>query len=119
GVDATRIPATRELLVNGREDEKQKLVEGFLAGMSTAECAPFSLTGAPGRHHVAIRSQGSSACLWAEPSRCSTAYQPGISDHDFLFLFPPDSHRAEAAACAPKSEEQIKEGLPEVDLAVF
>lgn len=119
GVDATRIPASREIFLNTLTSEKNELAKAFLAGMSEPECAPFSLAAAPGKHHVAVRSQGSSACLWTEPVRCSTAYQPGISDHDFLFFFPPDSSRDEAATCTRTIEKKIKEKLPEVDLSIF
>jgi len=118
GIDATRYPVSREILVNDRKAEKNALVDGFLSGMATAACAPFSLHD-PSRQRVAIRSQGSSACLWTEPIRCSTAYQPGISDHDFQFLFPASSNRTQATACTEKIQDEIKKKLPDIDLSVF
>src|SRR5690606_34524584 len=119
GVDATRLPASRDIFLNTLDSEKKDLADAFLEGMEASECSAFSLAEEPGKHRVAVRSQGSSACLWTEPVRCSTAYQPGISDHDFLFFFPPEVSRDQAAKCTRKIEKKIKEKLPEVDLSIF
>src|SRR5690606_32180132 len=104
------------------ETEKEKLLDGFIAGMNASECAAFTLREeeqAAGKHLVAVRSQGSSACLWSESTPCSTAYQPGISDHDFQFFYPPEVSRDQAVECTEKIQEAIKERLPEVDLSIF
>jgi hypothetical protein len=104
GVDATRRPATRITRNATLENERNALREGIRDGLATSECTNIL----PNTDDVALLSQGSSACLWRRDKLCSTAYQPGLSDHDFELIVD-DGLFEQAAACAEKIEEKIKE----------
>jgi len=98
------------------ENERKALRDGIRAGLATSECIAIL----PNPDEVALLSQGSSACLWRKDKLCSSAYQPGLSDHDFELIVA-DNLITQTAGCAEKIEEKIKEQelMKDADLSVF
>jgi hypothetical protein len=106
GIDATRIPLPREVRSSTLKKERDELLYFIKTAMTQlGECSSkFSLTGGGATTQAALLAQGSSACIWRSDERCSSAYQPGISDYDFEFMVP-DNMRADALKCTEKIEK--------------
>ena len=102
GVDLTRVPAKREIHYATLEKERQDLLDAILQGMGKPGCSGFDFNS-----NAALLSQGSSACIWREDGRCSTAYQPGVSDYDFEFIVP-DGLIGAAANCAKEINDCLQ-----------
>ena len=117
GADATRIPVKYKVYNTTLEKEREDL--RFAIQKAMGECSGFALN-----QNAALLAQGSSACIWSENGKCSTAYKPGLSDYDFEFIVPEDM-LASAGTCADKIQELIKksEDLPNKsvfdDVSVF
>jgi hypothetical protein len=101
GIDATRIPAKREVRYATLEKERSDLRAAIHHAMGHTDCSGFILN-----TNVALLAQGSSACIWREDGRCSTAYQPGISDYDFEFIVP-DALLGAAPKCTSRIQKCI------------
>lgn len=115
GVDVSHKPVERVVRYATLETERAGLFQGIRDGLATAACAPFKVN-----ESAALLSQGSSACIWRKDAKCSTAYQPGLSDYDFEFIVA-DAQIPQAKQCAVAIEDAIHEveGLEHADVSVF
>ena len=116
GVDVSRIQVPKTTRFSTLQSERQELLTGIQTALGSSDCSSFTVSGP--NANAALRSQGSSACIWRPDEKCSTAYQPGISDYDFeLFTDNPSGSKA----CADKIEEEIRKrpGFADVDMSIF
>jgi uncharacterized repeat protein (TIGR01451 family) len=109
GVDLTRVPTKREVRYITLEKEREDLLDAIHQGMyGRPGCSGFDFN-----VNAALLSQGSSACIWREDGRCSTAYQPGVSDYDFELIVP-DGLIGAAADCAKEINDCLRGNCDEL-----